>query len=87
MATKIEAVRALMQHAAEAVDDNAPNADALCNMAKYFASEEILKVATHAVELHGGNGMMLDLASRSSCAMPPFSRTWTAPSTYRSSRS
>src|SRR6266567_1281766 len=60
MATKIEAVRALMQHAAAAVDDNAPNADALCNMAKYFASEEILKVATHAVELHGGNGMMLD---------------------------
>ena len=29
-------------------------------MAKLFASEEILKVATHAVELHGGNGMMLD---------------------------
>src|SRR6266404_1929372 len=60
MATKIEAVRALMQHAAEAVDDNAPDAEALCNMAKYFASEEILKVALHAVELHGGNGMMLD---------------------------
>src|SRR5436190_12692774 len=60
MATKIEAVRALMQRAAEAVDDNAPNADALCNTAKYFASEEILKVATHAVELHGGNCMMLD---------------------------
>src|SRR5437660_11299806 len=60
MATKIEAVRALMQHAAEAVDDNAPNADALCNMAKYFASEEVLKVAQHACELHGGNGMMLD---------------------------
>src|SRR5258708_8139962 len=60
MATKIEAVRALTQRAAEAVDDNAPNAEALCNMAKYFASEEILKVALHAVELHGGNGMMLD---------------------------
>src|SRR3977135_902308 len=58
MATKIEAVRALMQHAAEAVDDNTPNADALCNMAKLFASEEILKVAQHAVELHVGNGMM-----------------------------
>jgi alkylation response protein AidB-like acyl-CoA dehydrogenase len=29
-------------------------------MAKLFASEEILKVAQHAVELHGGNGMMLD---------------------------
>ena len=29
-------------------------------MAKLFASEEIMKVAQHAVELHGGNGMMLD---------------------------
>ncbi len=60
MATKIEAVRALLDHAARAVDENAPDADALCNMAKVFASEEILKVAQHAVELHGGNGMMLD---------------------------
>jgi alkylation response protein AidB-like acyl-CoA dehydrogenase len=60
MATKIEAVRGLTERAAEAVDDNAPEADALCNMAKYFASEEILKVAQHACELHGGNGMMLD---------------------------
>jgi alkylation response protein AidB-like acyl-CoA dehydrogenase len=25
-----------------------------------FASEQILKVAHHAVELHGGNGMMRD---------------------------
>ena len=44
----------------QAVDDNAPDADTLCNMAKVFASEEILKVAQHAMELHGGNGMMLD---------------------------
>jgi alkylation response protein AidB-like acyl-CoA dehydrogenase len=60
MATRIEAVRALTSRAAQAVDDNAPEADALCNMAKVFASEEVLKVAQHAVELHGGNGMMLD---------------------------
>jgi len=60
MATKIEAVRALTRHAAEAVDANASDADALCNMAKLFASQEILQVAQHAVELHGGNGMMLD---------------------------
>jgi alkylation response protein AidB-like acyl-CoA dehydrogenase len=60
MATKIEAVRALLARAAQAVDENAPDADALCNMVKLFASEEIMKVAQHAVELHGGNGMMLD---------------------------
>ena len=60
MATRIEAVRALLERAARAVDDNAPDADTLCNMVKLFASEEIMKVAQHAVELHGGNGMMLD---------------------------
>ena len=32
----------------------------LVNMAKMFSSEEIMKVAQHAVELHGGNGIMLD---------------------------
>jgi alkylation response protein AidB-like acyl-CoA dehydrogenase len=60
MATRIEAVRALLGRAAQAVDDNAADADALCNMVKVFASEEIFKVAQHAMELHGGNGVMLD---------------------------
>jgi alkylation response protein AidB-like acyl-CoA dehydrogenase len=60
MATRIEAVRALLDRASTAVDENAPDADVLCNMVKLFASEEIMKVAQHAVELHGGNGIMLD---------------------------
>jgi len=60
MATRIEAVRALLDRASQAVDENAADADTLCNMAKVFASEEILKVAQHALELHGGNGVMLD---------------------------
>ncbi len=60
MATRIEAVRALLDRAAHAVDDNAADADMLCNMVKLFASEEILKVAQHCLELHGGNGVMLD---------------------------
>jgi alkylation response protein AidB-like acyl-CoA dehydrogenase len=60
MATRIEAVRALLGRAGRAVDENAPDADTLCNMVKLFASEEIMKVAQHAVELHGGNGVMLD---------------------------
>lgn len=60
MATKISAVRALQNEAATAVDENAADAEALCNMAKMFASEEIFKVCQHAVELHGGNGIMLD---------------------------
>jgi alkylation response protein AidB-like acyl-CoA dehydrogenase len=60
MATRIEAVRALLGRAAQAVDEDAPDADTLCNMVKVFASEEIFKVAQHAMELHGGNGVMLD---------------------------
>src|SRR5256714_2044737 len=60
MATRLAAVRALVREAARAVDENAPDADTLCNMAKVFASEEIMKVAQHAMELHGGNGAMLD---------------------------
>jgi alkylation response protein AidB-like acyl-CoA dehydrogenase len=60
MATRIEAVRSLLERAAHAVDENAPEAEVLCNMAKLFASEEIVKVVQHAVELHGGNGIMLD---------------------------
>ena len=60
MATKISAVRALQNEAARAVDENAPDSEMLVNMAKMFASEEIFKVCQHAVELHGGNGIMLD---------------------------
>ena len=29
-------------------------------MVKVFASQEVLQVAQHALELHGGNGVMLD---------------------------
>jgi alkylation response protein AidB-like acyl-CoA dehydrogenase len=60
MATKLGAVRAFMREAIRAVSDNTPDADQLCTMAKLFASEEILKVCQNAVELHGGNGTMLD---------------------------
>jgi alkylation response protein AidB-like acyl-CoA dehydrogenase len=60
MATRLAAVRALVREAAQAVDEGAVDADALCNMAKVFASEEVMKVAQHAMELHGGNGAMLD---------------------------
>ena len=60
MATRLEAVRALLERASRAVDADTQDADTLCNMAKLFASEEVLKVAQHCVELHGGNGVMLD---------------------------
>jgi alkylation response protein AidB-like acyl-CoA dehydrogenase len=60
MATRLAAVRALLGSAARAVDEGGADADQLCNMVKVFASEEVFKVAQHAMELHGGNGVMLD---------------------------
>ena len=60
MATKLTAVRALMNEAIRAVDAGAPDAEAQCVMVKMYASEEIFKVCQHAVELHGGNGIMLE---------------------------
>jgi alkylation response protein AidB-like acyl-CoA dehydrogenase len=59
MAVRLEAVRALLNRAAAAVDNHDPRADVLCNMVKVFASEEVLKVCQHAMELHGGGGCML----------------------------
>jgi alkylation response protein AidB-like acyl-CoA dehydrogenase len=60
MATKLTAVRALLNEATRAVDARSHDAEALCNMAKMFASVEIFQVCQHAMELHGGNGVMLD---------------------------
>ena len=61
MATRLEAVAALLRHAALAVDELSPDADALCNMVKVFASQEIVQVCQHAMELHGGYGAMLEV--------------------------
>ncbi|HTD89733.1 MAG TPA: acyl-CoA dehydrogenase family protein [Burkholderiales bacterium] len=60
MITKLNAVRALLNEAIRAVNMQGHDAEGLCNMAKLFASEEIFRVCMHAVELHGGNGIMLD---------------------------
>ncbi len=61
MATRLEAVAALLRHAALAVDEGSPDADALCNMVKVFASHEVVKVCQNAMELHGGYGAMLEV--------------------------
>jgi alkylation response protein AidB-like acyl-CoA dehydrogenase len=61
MATNLEAVAALLRRAARAVDVSRPNADALADMAKVFASHQILDVCTQAMELHGGYGAMLEV--------------------------
>jgi alkylation response protein AidB-like acyl-CoA dehydrogenase len=61
MATRLEAVAALLRHAALAVDELSPDADALCNMVKVFASHEVVRVCQQAMELHGGYGAMLEV--------------------------
>ncbi len=61
MATRLDAVSAFLRHAARAVDQNAADAEKLCNMVKVFASEEVFAVCRDALELHGGHGAMLDL--------------------------
>ena len=60
MATKLNAVRALLNEAIRAVDAGAHDAEVLCVQAKMYASEAIFDVAKNAMELHGGNGVMLD---------------------------
>ena len=61
MATSFCAVRALLQRGGRAQSTKARRTPRqLCNMVKLFASEEVFKVCQHAVELHGGNGIMLD---------------------------
>jgi alkylation response protein AidB-like acyl-CoA dehydrogenase len=60
MATLLCSVRGLLREAAAAVDAGSSDADVLCNMVKLHASEAVLAVCRHAMELHGGNGTMLD---------------------------
>lgn len=61
MATALDAVRAFVRHAARAVDQKAADADKLCNMVKVFASEQVFEVCKEAMEIHGGNGVMLEM--------------------------
>jgi alkylation response protein AidB-like acyl-CoA dehydrogenase len=58
MATSIEAARALIKRACEAVEANDPLAPRYCSMAKYYSSDVAMKVTTDAVQLFGGYGLM-----------------------------
>jgi alkylation response protein AidB-like acyl-CoA dehydrogenase len=61
MSIKLDAVAAFLRRAARAVDQDLPEANRLCNEIKVFASEEILEVCKQAMELHGGNGAMIEM--------------------------
>ncbi len=60
MATKLEASRLLVHSAARKID-NGERADVEAGMAKLFASETALEVATEAMRIHGGYGYTTEL--------------------------
>jgi len=58
MATKVEAARALVYHAARLIDSGARDFSKLSAMAKLFASDIAMEVTTDAVQVFGGYGYM-----------------------------
>ena len=59
MATDIEAARLLVYKAAQLKDQGAP-IDRTSAMAKYWASKAAMEVTTEAVQIHGGNGYVVE---------------------------
>ena len=81
-----QAVRALLERAARGRRKRAGSGDAGQHGQAVCLGGD-LKVCQHAVELHGGNGIMLDFGIEKLCATPPCSCTWTRPWISPNSRS
>jgi alkylation response protein AidB-like acyl-CoA dehydrogenase len=60
MATNLEAMRAFLYRVARAIDAGMTDSGKLCLMLKVFTSETSFEVCKDAVELHAGNGIMLE---------------------------
>ena len=60
MGTALEASRAFLRHAAAALDAKAPEATALCAMAKRHVTDAAFQVADDALQLHGGYGYLAE---------------------------
>lgn len=56
MATELTAARQLVRYAASQLDKQAPDATALCAMAKRLATDTGFTICDHALQLHGGYG-------------------------------
>lgn len=56
MMTLVETSRLLCYRAADALDRKAPDAQALCSMAKRYATDAVLRVAETSMQVHGGAG-------------------------------
>lgn len=62
MATKLEAARQLVYHAAQLKDAGHKDAGRYASMAKLFASETCNEICGKAVQIHGGYGFIKDYA-------------------------
>lgn len=60
MATELRAARLMVQDAATALDEGAPDATLRCAMAKRLATDTGFTVANDALQLHGGYGYLQD---------------------------
>jgi hypothetical protein len=60
MATELEAARALVWHAASALDEGDAGAPQLCAMAKRYATDACFAIADKALQLHGGYGYLAE---------------------------
>lgn len=60
MAMQVEAARWLVYRAASAADNKEPNVSKIAAMAKCYATDTAMKVATDAVQVFGGYGFMED---------------------------
>jgi len=60
MATKVEAARALVYHAAKVIDSGEKNIARLSAMSKLFASDIAMEVTLDAIQVLGGYGYMKD---------------------------
>ncbi len=58
METELQAARALLQRAAEKMDESAPDVATACALAKRFATDAAFRVANEALQLHGGYGYL-----------------------------
>ncbi|XP_004558176.2 isobutyryl-CoA dehydrogenase, mitochondrial isoform X1 [Maylandia zebra] len=62
MATKLVASRLLIREAAQALQEDRPDAVAICSMAKLFATDECFNICNQALQMHGGYGYLKDYA-------------------------
>lgn len=60
MATDLIASRLLVRTAAQAIDDESPNAPSLAAMAKLQATDKCFDICNTALQLHGGYGYLKD---------------------------